>query len=173
MVDVQTSIHGKRLGLGNANQIISNGVEISRPCVDATITVGAENTNVRAITIQLKDAKGADINYVETVELILFLNAARTAFVVTGGSTGIAIGTDGALLAIVAKKYTASAFLARALGDLSRTGSTLFHPGKATGRWAYNTDISWWALAPEPEWSQRLSWEDTGLSMDYVPGNRE
>jgi hypothetical protein len=119
MVDVQTSIHGKRLGLGNANQLISNGIEVSRPCVDATITVAAEDTNVRAITIQLKDAKGADINYVETVELILFLNAARTAFVVTGGSTGIAIGTDGALLAIVAKKY----FLAtsEADGDIDLT----------------------------------------------------
>lgn len=105
MPDIQTSIKGKRFGLGAANQIISNGIEISRPCVDASITVGAENTNVRAITIQLKDAKGNDINYVETVELILFLDAGRTAFVATGGSTGIAIGTDGALLAIVAKKY--------------------------------------------------------------------
>ena len=75
--------------------------------------------------------------------------------------------------AIVAKRYTASAFLARALGDLSRTGSILFHPGKATGRWDYNTDISWWALAPEPEWSERTSWADTGLPMDYVPGNQE
>ena len=119
MVDVQTSLHGKRLGLGSKNQLISNAIEITRPCVDATITVGAEAADARAITIQLKDAKGADIDYVETVELILFLNAARTAFVVTGGSTGIAIGTDGALLAIVAKKY----FLAtsEADGDIDLT----------------------------------------------------
>lgn len=119
MVDVQTSLHGKRLGLGAKNQLVSNGIEITRPCVDASITVGAENTNVRAITIQLKDALGNDINYVETVELILFLDAGRTAFVATGGSTGIAIGTDGALLAIVAKKY----FLAtsEADGDIDLT----------------------------------------------------
>ena len=119
MVDVQTSLHGKRLGLGAKNQLVSNGIEITRPCADASITVGAEVNDVRAITIQLKDARGNDIDYVETVELILFLNAARTAFVVTGGSTGIAIGTDGALLAIVAKKY----FLAtsEADGDIDLT----------------------------------------------------
>lgn len=119
MTEGLTSIHGRRLTLGAKDQLVSNSIEISRPCVDATITVGAEDTNVRAITIQLKDAKGNDIDYVETVELILFLNAARTAFVVTGGSTGIAIGTDGALLTVVAKKY----FLAtsEADGDIDLT----------------------------------------------------
>lgn len=119
MTEGITSIHGRRLALGDKGQLIANSIEISRPCVDATITVGAEDTNVRAITIQLKDAKGNDIDYVETVELILFLNAARTAFVATGGSTGLAIGTDGALLAVVAKKY----FLAtsEADGDIDLT----------------------------------------------------
>lgn len=113
------SILGRRVGLGLQNQLISNEIEISRPCVDATITVGAEAADARAITIQLKDAAGNDIDYVETVELIMFLNAERTAFVVTGGSTGIAIGTDGALLAVVAKKY----FLAtsEADGDIDLT----------------------------------------------------
>jgi hypothetical protein len=104
MPEQLTSVRGRRLGLGNANQLISNGIEISRPCVDATITVGDESANVRAITIQLKDADGKDINYVEEVDIVVFLNAARTAYVVTGGSTGIAIGTDGALQTIVAKK---------------------------------------------------------------------
>ena len=36
-----------------------------------------------------------------------------TAYASTGGSTGIAIGTDGALLAVVAKKY----FLATSESD--------------------------------------------------------
>ena len=99
------SVKGRRLQIGNQNQLKSNEIEITRPCVDATITVGAEAANVRIITIQLKDADGDDIDYVETVEVILFLNAAQTAFVVTGGSTGIEAGTDGALLAVVAKKY--------------------------------------------------------------------
>jgi hypothetical protein len=91
----------------------------NRICTDAVVTVGAENANVRAITIQLKDNQGRDIDYVETVEIILFTSTAMTAFVATGGSTGIAIGTDGALLAIVAKKY----FLAtsEADGDIDLT----------------------------------------------------
>ena len=104
MPNILTSIEGRQLGIGNAGQLIANDIEISRPCVDATITVGAESTNVRAITIQLLDANGKDIDYVETVELIVFANATGTAFATTGGSTGIVIGTDGALLAIVAKK---------------------------------------------------------------------
>ena len=70
----------------------------------ATITVGAENTNVRAIGIQLKDADAVNIASVQTVQIGVFGNAAATAFATTGGSTGIAIGTDGALLPIVAKK---------------------------------------------------------------------
>lgn len=113
------SIVGRRFGLETTGNLVGNGLQITRPCVDASITVGAENANVRAITIQLKDANGDDIDYVETVELILYLNAAMTAFAATGGSTGIAIGTDGALLAVVAKKY----FLAtsEADGDIDLT----------------------------------------------------
>jgi hypothetical protein len=99
-----TSLHGRRMGIGEQNNLVSNDIQVTSPCVDATITVGAENTDVRAITIQLKDALGRDIDYVAEVELVLFLDAARTAYVVTGGSTGLAIGTDGALSTIVAKK---------------------------------------------------------------------
>lgn len=119
MPAVLTSIHGRRLGLGNKDQLISNGVQISQPCADASIAVSAEDTNVRTITIQLKDAKGNDIDYVETVEILVFASAAMTAFASTGGSTGLAIGTDGALLTVVAKKY----FLAtsEADGDIDLT----------------------------------------------------
>lgn len=100
------SIHGRRLGLGAYNELVTKGgeMQISRPCVDASIVVSDETTNVRTITIQLKDASGNDIDYVEEVDLVLFLTADRLAYVVTGGSTGIAIGTDGALSTIVAKK---------------------------------------------------------------------
>ena len=104
MTNILTSIEGRRFGLGVTNEIISNDIQISRPCVDATITVGAEAANVRAITIQLLDSNGEDIDHAEEVELVLFLTADRLAYVVTGGSTGIAIGTDGALSTIVAKK---------------------------------------------------------------------
>lgn len=107
MTAILTSQHGRRLGLGKAGQLINNGIEISRPCVNCTITVGAEGAlvaNRREITIQLLDARGKDIDYVEEVDLVLFLTADRLAYVVTGGSTGIAAGTDGALQTIVAKK---------------------------------------------------------------------
>jgi hypothetical protein len=75
--------------------------------------------------------------------------------------------------AIKEKRYTASAFLAKSLGDLSRYGDVLYHEGPATGRWDYLSKVSWWAIAPEPDWSTRMSWADTGLGMDYVPGNQE
>jgi len=103
-----TSIHGKRLGLGEKGQLVANKIDISQPCVNATITVSAEGAttaNTRDITIQLLDADGNDIAYAETVEVIMYLDAAQAAFVVTGGSTGIDVGTDGALLDVVAKKY--------------------------------------------------------------------
>lgn len=102
------SIVGPLLGLGGYGQLVQKprgtAINISQPCVDASITVGDESGNARAITIQLKDAYGNDIDYVEEVEIGVFLDAGRLAYVVTGGSTGIAIGTDGALLTLVAKK---------------------------------------------------------------------
>lgn len=98
------SIAGRQFGLGFQKELLSNGIQISRPCVDAVVTVSAETANVRDITIQLKDADGRDINYVEEVEIAVFLTNDQKAYVVTGGSTGIAIDTDGALLALVAKK---------------------------------------------------------------------
>lgn len=100
------SLHGRQIGQDTERgQLVAHGVNITQPCADASITVGAESVNVRNITIQLKDALGNDINYAETVEIIVFDSAAMTGFASTGGSTGLAIGTDGALLAIVAKKY--------------------------------------------------------------------
>lgn len=102
---MRRTIVGRLFALGHYNELVSNGYQLTRPCVDATVTVSDESTNVRTITIQLKDAKGNDIDYVETVNIGVFTDATRTAWVATGGSTGIAIGTDGALLTVVAKKY--------------------------------------------------------------------
>lgn len=75
--------------------------------------------------------------------------------------------------AIRAKSYTASAYLARTLGDLSRLGTVLYHSGPATGRWSYNSDISWWSLPPEPAWSDERSWTALDCSVSYVPGQTE
>ena len=62
----------------------------------------------------------------------------------------------------------------RVLGVLSKHGTVLYHLGPATGRWKYNSMISWWAVPPEPDWeSARLSWSDSGHDMSYVPGETE
>lgn len=66
--------------------------------------------------------------------------------------------------------YTASSFLARTLGNLSRQGAVVLHMGEATGFWSGNGTISWWSIPPEPDWDERLSWEESGLPADYVPG---
>ena len=74
-------------------------------CVNATVTLGAEAGDTIPITIQLLDAAGRDLDYVEEVSIAIFANVGRTVYATTGGDTGIEIGTDGALQAIVAKKY--------------------------------------------------------------------
>ena len=114
-----TIVQGAALGIEPTGNLSARGVAITQPCATATVTVGAEVANVRAITIQLQTASLADIAYAETVHVILFADAAKAAYVVTGGSTGISIGTDGALLALVAKK----AFLvtSEADGDIDLT----------------------------------------------------
>ena len=117
--DGLTTVEGAKLAVSKDANLVAFGKRISHPCVNATITVGAENTNVRAITIQLLDAYGNDVSEVTQVGIVLFTSAAGTAYATTGGSTGIAIGTDGALLTVVARKY----FLAtsEADGDIDLT----------------------------------------------------
>lgn len=104
----QVSLHGRKMAIAlPTHHLVSNDVQVTSPCVDASVTVGAENgpgSNQRAVTIQLKDSDGKDISYAEEVEVGVFLTNDRLAYVVTGGSTGITIGTDGSLLALVAKK---------------------------------------------------------------------
>ncbi len=110
------SLAGRLLGIsGTRGNLVAKGgaLDLTARCADASITVGAEAADVRAITIQLKDALGNDVNEVTSFWVAVFLDAAGTAFAATGGSTGIAIGTDGALLAVVAKKL----FLATSEAD--------------------------------------------------------
>lgn len=71
---------------------------------DATITVGDESANARAITIQLKNGWGRNINFSAEVELAVLLDADGADYAATGGSTGIAIGASGKLQQIIAKK---------------------------------------------------------------------
>ena len=102
--DGQLSIHGRRLMIAEAGNLVSNGKQIHSPCVDATVTVSPTTTSPRAITITLKDSEGNAIDYAENVELIVYSSTAMTDFTTTGGSTGLAIGASGKLLAMVAKK---------------------------------------------------------------------
>ena len=101
-----TSVKGRKLYSGVNGNLTGLDKRITHPCVDCTITVGAESTNVRVITIQLLDAYGNDIAEVTPFEIHVFSTAAGIAYA-TGGDTGVAIGTDGALLALVAKKIFA------------------------------------------------------------------
>ena len=62
MTDTYKAV-GDELRFAHNKAMVVNGLQVTPECVDATITVGAENTNVRAIAIQLKDANGNDVNY--------------------------------------------------------------------------------------------------------------
>jgi hypothetical protein len=57
------------------------------------------------------------------------------------------------------KPYTASVFIALALGRLAKHGEVLYRVGPATGYWSYNEVISYWALPPGPvDVGVRLTW---------------
>lgn len=106
---LQTSLHGKRFGLSPKNNLVSNDIQITQPCVDATIAVSAEGNpgaNQRAVTIQLLDANGNDIEYQEIVDVFVTGAANLDAIAASAGSPGIEAGTDGAILAtVVAQKH--------------------------------------------------------------------
>jgi hypothetical protein len=56
------------------------------------------------------------------------------------------------------KKYTTSAFIASALGRLSRHGEIELLGGRpATGFWSYNQSVGYWALPPRPPEGQVLT----------------
>lgn len=104
-----SSFVGFLAGIGEFGNLVTKRADgtilaLTQPCVDATITVGAESVDVRQITITLKDRRGNAINYAQLVEIGVYTSAAGVDFIATGGSTGIAIGANGKLLAVVAKK---------------------------------------------------------------------
>lgn len=75
--------------------------------------------------------------------------------------------------AIHAKRYSASAYLGLILGQLSKNGAIELRFGPATGRWNYNSQVSYVALSPAPDWDDKLTWEASGLTVEYVPGQTE
>jgi hypothetical protein len=118
---------------------------VGRQPITATITIGDESTNVRTINIAFKNTDGAAIDYVEPFFLVVFASSALTAFA-TGGSTGVAIGTNGALLALVAKK----AFLCTTEADGTWDGtwtdtgteSVALAVMTAGGQWTVSADFA-------------------------------
>ena len=106
----------------NPHKLISDPgdiVDIGGQVAGASITVSAENANVRTIAIQLKDAQGKDIAHRAAVQIAVLADASGNAFAATGGSTGIEIGTDGAMLPVVAKKLFLA--ISEADGDIDLT----------------------------------------------------
>ena len=66
------------------------------------------------------------------------------------------------------KQYTVSTYLAGTLGRLSRLGIVAHHPGPGTGRWSYNSNISWWSIVPPEPWEQRTAWVDVVGDHDHA-----
>jgi hypothetical protein len=68
------------------------------------------------------------------------------------------------------KRYTASAFIAAALGRMAARGEVLYQEGRATGYWAYNGTISYWALPPGPAQSDpTLTYNDYAKEAGIDP----
>lgn len=103
------SLVGKLLGLGAYGNLVTRNaggtpIDLTDRIGSATITIGDEATDARAISIQLKDHAGVNIDFAAYFEIVMFSSAAMTDFVATGGSTGLAAGASGKLQAIIAKK---------------------------------------------------------------------
>lgn len=117
------SIMGRMLGLTEYGNLAAKGgdIQVTPVCADCTITIGAEGASVanqRAITIQFKDANGNDMQ--ERVRALAFVfGDANGDSISTGGSTGVAAGTDGFLTTLVAK--TAFVLHSEADGDWDGT----------------------------------------------------
>lgn len=69
--------------------------------------------------------------------------------------------------------YTASKYLARSLGALSRQTKLRYQDGPGTGRWDYNSTISYYSMPKKADWSSQATWESSELDMDsYMPAKR-
>lgn len=69
--------------------------------------------------------------------------------------------------------WSVSAYLARMLGNLTRTGELVYRPTAGTGRWSYDTEISSWRLPSVPDEAPLLTWkayaEANSISSDRWP----
>lgn len=135
------SILGRRLGVDGYQRMVSNGVVLSSKASNATISISAEGatvSNQRDITITLKDANGNAVDEATMFDVFLYTSSAMTDFVATGGSTGIAAGASGKVLAIVAKKVfkaiTTTAGVCQLIYTDTGTEAVYMAVGLPTGR---------------------------------------
>lgn len=79
-----------------------NRKRATHPAVDVVFTIGAEASNVRNISVQLKNSTNSDVQEVTAYEL--FVLAGASDALATGGSTGIADAGAGSILQTVTAK---------------------------------------------------------------------
>lgn len=91
-----------RGGWGPDGQICREDIPVTSEVADAVISVGANQA--AGITIQLNKPDGTPITHTQDFRLYVSTTAAFTALATTGGSTGIAIGANGAILVTVTSK---------------------------------------------------------------------
>ncbi len=102
MATNRTSIHGRRLGIGQSGELVSNEIRATSPAVGCTIAVTVTSTSPRPITLQITDVNGAALAEITQIMITVYTTSAMTALS-TGGSTGLAASV-GLLTALVAKK---------------------------------------------------------------------
>jgi hypothetical protein len=141
-------IKDRMVQITTTGNLVGNDIQMTSAAVDASVTVSAEGATVanqRDIVIQLKDANGVNIDYVEEVELVLFTSNARAAYVVTGGSTGVAAGASGAIQTILAKKVfrgiTTAAGLLTIIYTDTGTESVALGVRLPTGRYVMGSSV--------------------------------
>lgn len=106
MAVMRTSIHGRKLGLGDKDQLVSNEMSITNNAAGCVISIAASQTSPRTVTIQFTNSDGTPIAHAQVFDMGVYADGAGAALAVTGGSTGMAAdGTAGIIEAtIVAKK---------------------------------------------------------------------
>ena len=101
------SAFGQYIGVGHLGEVLSRAAQktlnITHPAVDASVTISAEATDVRTITIQLKDAFGRNLAVQAAIEVWNYTSSAMTALS-AGGSTGLATTTNGITLSTLLTK---------------------------------------------------------------------
>lgn len=78
--------------------VVKNGGKAGR-ITGAAFTIGSETSNVINVAIQLQDAEGDDLDEIGVVQAYLSDDSGGDGVAASAPSSGIAIGTDGTILA--------------------------------------------------------------------------